>query len=208
MLRLHCCCGLCLVAAGGGHSLLAVLGLLVTGASHCRALFLERGLQQSWCTGVAALGQVDIPDQGSNPWTCIVSWILNHWSTREVLSQEPKVQQECANQYKEGETEGSWFERGLRGHEAMWRLLMRKQKLWWRQTGQERGEDKSGWPPDLDGRRAQGFSSSWKLPHLLAVRTHFPGKPPIFPRTETLLSVSGFLTRVRAFSFLPVFFQL
>ena len=50
---------------------------------------------------------------------CIVRWILNHWTTWEVLSQELKVQQECANQYEEGETEGSSFERGLRGHEAM-----------------------------------------------------------------------------------------
>ena len=58
--------------------------------SHCsEGLLLLRsmdhrvsGLQQSWCTGLVAYGI--FLDQASN--LCIGRWILNHWTSREVLS--------------------------------------------------------------------------------------------------------------------------
>ena len=73
MLGLHCCKGFSLVAASGGHSLVAVHGLFITGAS----LVAEHRLQStgsgvvahefSCCEARGIFG-----DQGLNP--CLLPW--------------------------------------------------------------------------------------------------------------------------------------
>ena len=59
------------------HTLLVVVASLV-GLSYC-------GVQQSWCTGLAAPRHVEssqTKDRTCVP--CIGRWILNHWPTRKV----------------------------------------------------------------------------------------------------------------------------
>ena len=89
------------VVAGGGYSLVAVIGVdflvaelrlqvvpasgVVHGLSSCGSRALEcgsvvvaRGLS---CPVACAL----FPHQGSNWVPCFARWILNHWTTREAL---------------------------------------------------------------------------------------------------------------------------
>ena len=101
VLGLCCCTGFPLVAASGGHSLVALCRLLLAVASFVAEHRLQ-GVQTSimWllgsrarteqlqCTGLVApqhVGSSQIRDQTHV--TCIGRQILNHWMTREVLSQ-------------------------------------------------------------------------------------------------------------------------
>ena len=78
---------LCIVSASGGYSLVVVHGLLIAVSS----LVEEHGLLGCMGSVVGAHGLSYpvvcgiFPDQGSNSGRWIGRWILNHWTTREVL---------------------------------------------------------------------------------------------------------------------------
>ena len=78
---------LSLVAVSRGYTLGAVHRLLIVGAS----LAAEHGLWGAWASVVVHVGLV-APWCVESSWTrdqtrvpCIGWWILNHWTTREVL---------------------------------------------------------------------------------------------------------------------------
>ena len=87
VLGLCCCARLSLITATGGYALVAMLRLLCVVVS----LVAERGPERA-PTSVAVLHGVSctvaceiFPDQGLNSCACFGRWILNHWTTREVL---------------------------------------------------------------------------------------------------------------------------
>ena len=102
VLGLHCCGCFSLVAAGGGHSLVAVLCLLIV----MTPFIAEHRLQDAWASAVVAHGLQSTGSAAVVHWPaasqhvgyswpraqthvlCIGRWILYHWATREApLSQ-------------------------------------------------------------------------------------------------------------------------
>ena len=78
---------LSLVAVSRGYTLVAVHRLLIVGAS----LVAEHRLWGAWASVAAPVGSV-APRFVESSWTrdqtrvpCTGWWILNHWTTREVL---------------------------------------------------------------------------------------------------------------------------
>lgn len=138
-------------------------------------LLTSQKLDQWWLSDqratIALAGRWPIMWPGTNRWPGPI----------RLISWEVKVQQGSASQYEGAETEGSWLERGLRGHNAISKLVMEEQKLWWsQQTGQEKRVSEGG-PPHRAGRPAGPRAATLpggfpQFTHLLLVNLHFSKK--------------------------------